>query len=130
MTLDSYFRTQAGHGRTEEYVRAFCPWAAGRDDSWGYYTLSSTSVQLGQLLARTVRKLPRYPLAPATLLGRLAVDRRHQGKGYGWFLLTDTLYRAARSEIATFAVIVDAKGDRARRFHMSRRVFCRFRTCP
>jgi GNAT superfamily N-acetyltransferase len=53
---------------------------------------------------------------PATLLGRLAVDRRQQGKGYGRFLLADALYRAARSEIASFAVIVDAKGDFARRF--------------
>src|SRR5579863_1175457 len=83
----------------------------------GYYTLSSTSVQLAELPAHTVRKLPRYPLVPATLLGRLAVDRRHQGKGYGRFLLADALYRAVRSEIASFAVIVDAKDDIARRFY-------------
>lgn len=83
----------------------------------GYYTLSSTSVQLAELPAQTVRNLPRYPLVPATLLGRLAVDRRHQGKGYGRFLLGDALYRAARSEIASFAVIVDAKDENARRFY-------------
>jgi len=83
----------------------------------GYYTLSATSVQLGELPAQTVRKLPRYPLVPATLLGRLAVDRRHQGKGYGRFLLGDALHRAARSEIASFAMIVDAKDESARRFY-------------
>lgn len=83
----------------------------------GYYTLSATSVQLAELPAQTVRKLPRYPLVPATLLGRLAVDRRHQGKGYGRFLLADALYRAARSEIASFAVIVDANDESARRFY-------------
>lgn len=83
----------------------------------GYYTLSATSVQLAELPAQTVRKLPRYPLVPATLLGRLAVDRRQQGKGYGRFLLADALYRAARSEVASFAVIVDAKDDGARRFY-------------
>jgi len=83
----------------------------------GHYTLSSTSVQLAELPVQTVRKLPRYPLVPATLLGRLAVDRRHQGKGYGRFLLADALYRAAQSEIASFAVIVDAKDDSARRFY-------------
>lgn len=64
-----------------------------------------------------MRKLPRYPLVPATLLGRLAVDRRHQGKGYGRFLLADALYRALRSEVASFAVIVDAKDDSARAFY-------------
>ena len=83
----------------------------------GYYTLSATSVQLAELPAQTVRKLPRYPLVPATLLGRLAVDRRQQGKGYGRFLLADALYRAARSQVASFAVIVDAKDDGARRFY-------------
>ncbi len=83
----------------------------------GYYTLSSTSVELGELPEQTVRKLPKYPLVPATLLGRLAVDRRQQGKGYGRFLLADALYRAARSEIASFAVIVDAKDDNARRLY-------------
>jgi GNAT superfamily N-acetyltransferase len=83
----------------------------------GYYTLSSTSVQLRDLPEQTVRKLPRYPLVPATLLGRLAVDRRQQGKGYGRFLLADALYRAAQSEIASFAVIVDAKNENARRFY-------------
>jgi len=83
----------------------------------GYYTLSSTAVDLTELPAELVRKLPRYPLVPATLVGRLAVDRRQQGKGYGRFLLADALYRAARSEIASFAVIVDAKDENARRFY-------------
>nr|WP_244374927.1 GNAT family N-acetyltransferase [Nitrobacter winogradskyi] len=83
----------------------------------GYYTLSSTALKLAELPAQATRKLPRYPSVPATLIGRLAVDRRHQGKGYGRFLLADALYRALRSEIAAFAVIVDAKDENARRFY-------------
>lgn len=83
----------------------------------GYYTLSSTSMQIAELPADIARKLPRYPLVPATLLGRLAVDRRHQRKGYGRYLLADALYRACRSEIASFAVVVDAKDEGARRFY-------------
>ena len=66
---------------------------------------------------------------PATLLGRLAVDRRHQGKGYGRFLLADALHRAVRSEIALFAVIVDAKDDNARKFY-ERESFLPFREQP
>jgi GNAT superfamily N-acetyltransferase len=63
------------------------------------------------------RELPRYPLVPATLLGRLTVDRRHRGKGDGRFLLADALFRAVRSEIVSFAMIVDAREDNARRFY-------------
>lgn len=83
----------------------------------GYYTLSATAVKLSDLPNQTARRLPRYPLVPATLLGRLAVDRRFQGRGYGRFLLADALYRVARNEIASFAVIVDAKDEAARRFY-------------
>jgi GNAT superfamily N-acetyltransferase len=83
----------------------------------GYYTLSSTAVRLPELPESVVRKLPRYPLIPATLLGRLAVDRRHQGRGYGRFLLADALYRAMCSDIALFAVIVHAKDENAKRFY-------------
>jgi GNAT superfamily N-acetyltransferase len=74
-------------------------------------------VNPGELPEPITRKLPRYPLIPATLLGRLALDRRHHGKGYGRFLLADALYRSLRSEVASFAVIVDAKDDNARKFY-------------
>lgn len=83
----------------------------------GYYTLSATAVDIGKWPAQTIRKLPRYPLIPATLLGRLAVDRRYRGQGHGRYLLADALSRCVRSEIASFAVVVDAKGEDARRFY-------------
>jgi GNAT superfamily N-acetyltransferase len=114
--LDRYFQAQAGQDARKNMA---APFVLVLPDGAiaGYYTLSSTSVQLVELPAQTARKLPRYPLVPATLLGRLAVDRRHQGRGYGRFLLADALQRAARSEIASFAVIVDAKDAAARRFY-------------
>ena len=114
--LDRYFRTQAGQDARKNMAAPFVLLLTDGRVA-GYYTLSATSVRLAELPAPVVRKLPRYPLVPATLLGRLAVDRRHQGKGYGRFLLADALFRAARSEIASFAVIVDAKDDSARRFY-------------
>ena len=114
--LDRYLRSQASQDARKNIA---APFVLVMQDATvaGYYTLSATSVQLGELPEQTARKLPRYPLVPATLLGRLAVDRRQQGKGYGRFLFADALHRAARSEIASFAVIVDAKDEGARRFY-------------
>jgi GNAT superfamily N-acetyltransferase len=114
--LDRYFRTQAGQDARKNLA---APFVLVLPDGTiaGYYTLSSTAVQLGELPEKAVRKLPRYPLVPATLLGRLAVDHSHRGKRYGRFMLADALYRAMRSEIASLAVIVDAKDDNARRFY-------------
>ncbi len=114
--LDRYFRTQAGQDARKNMAAPFVlvlPDGAVA----GYYTLSATAVNVGDWPAETVKKLPRYPLIPATLLGRLAVDRRYQGNGYGRFLLADALFRSVRSEIASFAVIVEAKDEGARRFY-------------
>ena len=114
--LDRYFQTQAGQDAKKRMAASFV--LVLQDGSIaGYYTLSSTAIRLPELPADTVRKLPRYPLIPATLLGRLAIDRRNQGRGYGRFLLADALYRAVHSEIASFAVIVDAKDGSAKRFY-------------
>ena len=115
--LDRYFSTQAGQDAGKNMAAPFVLVLADGTVA-GYYTLSSTAVHVGEWPAPTIRKLPRYPLIPATLLGRLAVDQRHQGHGYGRFLLADALYRAARSEIASFAVIVDAKDEPACQFYL------------
>lgn len=77
----------------------------------GYYTLASASLLLADLPASTGKKLPRYPTVPAVRMGRLAVDQAFKGQGLGGALLADALDRAARSEIAAFALIVDAKEE-------------------
>ena len=87
-SLDRYFRTQAGQDARKRLAASFV--LLLEDGSLaGYYTLSSTAVKLPELPETLARKLPRYPLVPATLLGRLAIDRRYRGKGYGRFLLAD-----------------------------------------
>jgi GNAT superfamily N-acetyltransferase len=91
------------------------------DELIGYYTLSSNSIDLSQLPTEKAKKLPKYPKVPVTLLGRLAVDCRYQGKGYGTLLLAHALKKAATAstEIASYAVIVDAKGISAEKFYIS-----------
>jgi GNAT superfamily N-acetyltransferase len=114
--LDRYFRTQAGQDARKNMAAPFVL-VLSIGGVGGYYTLSSTAVKLAELPENVARRLPRYPLVPATLLGRLAIDRRFQGRGYGRLLLADALLRVVRSEIASFAVVVDAKDDTARRFY-------------
>jgi GNAT superfamily N-acetyltransferase len=114
--LDRYFRTQAGQDARKNMAAIFVLVTADGAVG-GYYTLSATALRLAELPEYTLKRLPRYPLIPATLLGRLAIDQRQQGRGFGRFLLADALWRAARSEIASFAVVVDAKDEGAQRFY-------------
>jgi len=120
LPLDRYLQEQAGQDLRRQCASPFVlvP-AAGSPTILGYYTLSSYGVDVGDLPATVARKLPRYPLIPATLLGRLAVDQRHHGRGIGEFLLLDALHRACGHAVAVAAaaVIVDAIDPAAARFY-------------
>lgn len=85
----------------------------------GYYTLSSYAIELSGFPDEIVKKLPKYPLLPATLIGRLAVDRNFQGQKIGKHLLMDALVRSERlsREIGSMAVIVDSKDTKSRSFY-------------
>jgi hypothetical protein len=83
----------------------------------GYYTLSAFTVEVVELPEDLQGKLPRYPRLPATLLGRLARDERFPGTGS--LVLMDALARAWRQsgEIASLAVVADAKDGDALAFY-------------
>lgn len=69
------------------------------------------------LPSETAKRLPRYPVVPAALIGRLAIDRQYRGRGLGAALLIDAIARAARADTAIFAALVDAKDDAAAAFY-------------
>ncbi|WP_114394456.1 GNAT family N-acetyltransferase [Oleisolibacter albus] len=114
--LDRYFRLQAGQDARKHLAAPFVL-IDDADRICGFYTLSAFSVSPSDLPQALIRRLPRYPLIPATLLGRLAIDGQCRGRGLGRFLLADALHRVLRSEIASFAIIVDAKDAAAAAFY-------------
>jgi ribosomal protein S18 acetylase RimI-like enzyme len=83
----------------------------------GYYTFAATSLPLTELSPEETKRLPRYALLPAGLIGRLAVDLSFQGQRLGGALVMDAAARAARGDPAIFALIVDAKDEGAVAFY-------------
>lgn len=86
----------------------------------GYYTLSNNGIPLDVLPPERRKKLPSsYTNIPVTLLGRLAVDKRFQGRGLGKWLLMDALKRSldVSLSIASYAVIVDPLDPVAEMFY-------------
>jgi len=114
--LDRYLREQASQDARR---RVAAPFVASTDGMkvLGFYTLSATSIQLADIPVALAKKLPRYPRLPATLLGRLATDLSARGVGLGRLLLVDAIARAVRSEIASFALMLDAKDENAAAFY-------------
>jgi GNAT superfamily N-acetyltransferase len=118
--LDRYFREQAGQDVRRRIAVVFVLVERATGRVAGYFTLASTGLVLEGLPPEMARKLPRYPMLPATLLGRLAVDQRHHGQGLGKLLLLDALRRSweASRKVASLAVVADPKDDAARRFYV------------
>jgi GNAT superfamily N-acetyltransferase len=118
--LNQYLKKQAHQeamrGVSTPYVMVT---ASAPGEIVGFYTLSSTAVVLSGLPDAIVRKLPRYPLVPATLVGRLAVHTGSRGQGLGERLLVDAVKRSldASRRVASVAVFVDAKDETAARFY-------------
>jgi len=116
--LDRYLKAQAGQDSRRKVASCFILTRVDEPSQvLGYYTLSALSIALTDLPSSIVKRLPRYPTVPATLMGRLATDSRHRGKRLGELLLFDACSRVLRSEIATFALVVDAKDAAAERFY-------------
>jgi ribosomal protein S18 acetylase RimI-like enzyme len=116
--LDVYLRKQASQDFKKHAAVPFVLTPDGRTIA-GYYTLSQYAVQLDHVPPEVAKKLPRYPVVPTTLIGRLAVSTAFRGQGHGETLLMDALHRILQHsrEVASAGVIVDAKNAAAVSFY-------------
>lgn len=114
--LDAYLRELASQDVKRRIASCFVA-VTDEAEIAGYYTIAATGLAFGDLPPGRARKLPRYPVIPAILLGRLAVATAHQGKHLGSALVADALARAEESQIMAHIVVVDAKDAEAARFY-------------
>lgn len=84
----------------------------------GYFSLTMGSVLRDKAPTRLVRGVPGYPIG-MVLLARLAVDRHHQGRGFGALLLSEALRKAlsAGESAAARLIVVDAINKQAADFY-------------
>ena len=115
--LDRYLREQATQDIRRRVTACYVALEAPGAKIAGYYTLAAGGVPLTDLPESLAKRLPRYPSVPVARLGRLAVDQAYRGRKLGSALLWDAGMRALRSEIAVFALVVDAKDEPAEAFY-------------
>jgi GNAT superfamily N-acetyltransferase len=121
--LDDYFARHAVANDAAGIGRAYVLRRGGGDPAdlpvvLGFYTLSMASAESAHVSTVLAKKLPKYPM-PVALIGRLAVDRRAQGRRVGEKLLLDALRRVvdAADLLGCTGVLVDAKDEDAERFY-------------
>ncbi len=117
--LDTYIQKQAKQDSKGKVAVCFIL-SDDNKEIKGYYTLSNGSIPRSQLPESILKQLPRYKDLPVTLLGRLAVDNKFQGKKLGSLLLLDALrrsYNTSATSVASMAVIVDPIDQAATDFY-------------
>jgi GNAT superfamily N-acetyltransferase len=117
-TLDDWFHLRAGQDEKRNIARVF----VAIDDQHGivgFYSLSSFTLAITDLPPEYAKRLPRYDLIPAALIGRPARDERVRGEGIGDLLLADAIRRVigAAHSLAVFAIVVEAKDAKAADFY-------------
>lgn len=119
-SLDNYIRKQASQDLKRRVSTVFVLIDEPEVNVLAYYTLSSYTIDITVLDEAFAKRLPRYPLLPTTLLGRLAVDDRQKGKGFGELMLVDALRKALNvsRQVASLAVIAEALDENASNFYM------------
>lgn len=130
-SLDSYLNKQASQDLKKRVSTVFVLINEPEINILAYYTLSSYTVDIKALNEDFAKNLPRYPLLPATLLGRLAVDNKYKGNRFGELLLVDALKKSLEVslQIAYLAVVAESLDEKAAGFYL-KYGFQRFKQDP
>lgn len=114
-TLNTFLKKFARQNDERGLGRTFVLIEVEKTEILGYYTLASGSVTFEQV----PENLPRYPI-PVAHLGRLAVDKRTKGQGFGELLLIDALKRINKisEQLGIYAVEVIALNESAKKFYL------------
>jgi hypothetical protein len=120
MSLDDYLKTKARKEHDLGYSAVFILSPLDNPNFVaGYYTLSNISLELSGIPEASRKGFPRYPVVPATLLGRLARSLVYKGTDLGEHLLLNALDRACRAaeSAGSHAVAVDPLSEKAADFY-------------
>ena len=116
--VNDYLKKYASQDIKRRLAQVFIICPQNSEEIIGFYSLSAGSIKASSLPEKIAKKLPLYPI-PVSLLGRLAVKKKEQGKGIGGLLLVDAIKRVIKASefLAIYALVVEAKNETAKRFY-------------
>ncbi|MCK5375412.1 MAG: GNAT family N-acetyltransferase [Alphaproteobacteria bacterium] len=120
--LDNYIIKQAKQNMKRRLSVVFVMTTNDDDkDVIGYYTLTNDGINKEIVPEDIAKKMPpSYQNLPVTLLGRLVVDKNHQGEKLGEKLLIHALRsssEASKTKMGSIAVVVDPLDKEAVSFY-------------
>ncbi len=115
--LNTYLVSRASQEMRRRFCVCYVLIETSSNKVAGFYTLSGSSVSVTELPNDLSKRLPRYPSVPVARIGRLAIDVGYRSRGLGGVLVFDAIKRASEADVASYAMLVDAKDDDAARFY-------------
>ena len=114
--LDEYLRNYALGNHRGGGARCFVTCSDG--SVVGYYALAAGSIIRADTTRRVGQSMPNP--VPVILIGRLAVDRKEQGRGLGAHLLRDAIAKSVEAGelIGARAILLHAMNDNPRSFYL------------
>jgi GNAT superfamily N-acetyltransferase len=114
--MNAYLRQTARQHQERGISRTFILTEDGKT-VFGFFTLAATEGFAGDLPSAITKRLPSR--IPAVILARLAVDVRHQRRGYGAALLAEAFLRvaSASNQLGIAGLFVDAKDEQAAAYY-------------
>jgi predicted N-acetyltransferase YhbS len=93
----------------------------------GFYCLATGAVAHTHATGKVRRNAPDP--VPVVVVGRMAVDEKHERQGIGRGLIKDAIVRAlgAAEIVGVRAILIHAKSERARQFYVEA---CGMSECP
>jgi predicted N-acetyltransferase YhbS len=118
-TLNNWFWRHAWHNQESDVSRTSVICDTHTGEIAGYVSLSAAQIERTWLAK--VQQRNRPDPVPAMLLGQLAIDRRHQGRGYARSLMFFALTTAVRlsEQVGCFCVLTHPLDDGVRDFYRS-----------
>lgn len=117
--IDAYLQNLATQDERRNLARVFV--LVGREPGHiaGFYSLTNTRIDIGELPEGQARRLPHGRVIPGALIGQLARSLDQKGQDIGEILLIDPLKRivGASETSAVYAVVVDAIDEKAVAFY-------------
>lgn len=116
-SLDRYLQHSAKRDRHASIASVFV--LAIGAEVIGYYTLHQHRIRAGEMPEGIKKRLSKYEVYPATLIGRFAVDRKYHKQGFGRDILYEALRKAlsAAKDVASLAVVTEAIDADAQNFY-------------
>lgn len=113
--LNLYLQKFANQDQKRSLTRVYV--LSDKKEIIGYYSISAHSVLRDNLPEK--QNVGGYNSLPFLLLGRLAVDKKYQGKGYGDALIIHAFHITvhAAEQIGVMGMVVDAINDKAVSFY-------------